>query len=786
MENRSKAILGMEDSAFARSLFKSMGYTDSELKEGKPLIGIANTWNTLVPGHYNLDKVAEYVKNGIYAAGGTAVEFGTIAACDGVAQGHEGMHYILPSREIICDSVEIMAQAHRLDGLVLLASCDKIVPAMLMAAARLDIPCIVCVGGPMLGGIEFDGRKSDLTSISEALGMLKAGKITECEYNSLENTACPGCGSCSFLGTANTMCCVSEALGMTLPGGALIPAAYAGRLRHSFESGRAIVELCKKGITARQILTKEAIRNAIKVTMAICGSTNAVLHLPAIANEAELDMNVLEEFEALTKTTPQIAKVNPAAKPEMEAFYRAGGIPRVMQHLGGLLDTSVMTVSGKTLAENLAGYVYEYPEDPTIIKTVEEPFSKTGGVAVLHGNLCPRTAVSKPGAIDPSMHHFVGKAKCYNSEEEAEEAILGGKIQAGDVVVIRYEGPKGGPGMREMFKAMKYMYGVGLSKSAALITDGRFSGTNNGCFVGHISPEAAEGGPLAIVHDGDEILIPEPFYPNYNTMARTCGAVIHPVSTSPEEGYFYADRRRIEAEITPRTRAILVTNPGNPTGTVLTHEEMEMLVDVARQHDLFLIGDEAYREFVYAGEPLQSFGEFTHAAENVILIDTVSKRFSACGARIGCLISRNRELMAHAMKYAQCRLAVPTLDQLASAALYQVGPEYFAATREEYKRRRDTVVRKLQQIPGVVCECPKGAFYLMAALPVDDADTFQQWLLEEFEDHGDTVMFAPGEPFYGTPGKGKNEIRIAYVLKQQDLERAMDLLALGIRAYQQR
>ena len=510
MENRSKAILGMEDSAFARSLFKSMGYTDSELREGKPLIGIANTWNTLVPGHYNLDKVAEYVKNGIYAAGGTAVEFGTIAACDGVAQGHEGMHYILPSREIICDSVEIMAQAHRLDGLVLLASCDKIVPAMLMAAARLDIPCIVCVGGPMLGGIEFDGRKSDLTSISEALGMLKAGKITECEYNSLENTACPGCGSCSFLGTANTMCCVSEALGMTLPGGALIPAAYAGRLRHSFESGRAIVELCKKGITARQILTKEAIRNAIKVTMAICGSTNAVLHLPAIANEAELDMNVLEEFEALTKTTPQIAKVNPAAKPEMEAFYRAGGIPRVMQHLGGLLDTSVMTVSGKTLAENLAGYVYEYPEDPTIIKTVEEPFSKTGGVAVLHGNLCPRTAVSKPGAIDPSMHRFVGKAKCYNSEEEAEEAILGGKIQAGDVVVIRYEGPKGGPGMREMLSPTSAIIGMGLGSSVALLTDGRFSGATRGASIGHVSPEAAMGGTIALIQDGDMIEIDIP------------------------------------------------------------------------------------------------------------------------------------------------------------------------------------------------------------------------------------------------------------------------------------
>ena len=507
MELRSKKILGEEDSAFARSLFKSMGYTDSELREGKPLIGVANTWTNLVPGHFNLDKVAEYVKNGIYAAGGTAVEFGTIAACDGVAQGHEGMHYILPSREIICNSVEIMAQAHRLDGLVLLASCDKIVPGMLMAAARLDIPCIICVGGPMLGGIEFDGRKSDLTSISEALGMLSAGKIQACEYAALENTACPGCGSCSFLGTANSMCCVAEALGMTLPGGALIPAAYAARLRQSFESGRAIVELCKKGITARQIMTKEALRNAIKVTMAICGSTNAVLHLSAIALEAGLDMNVVEEFEALNKTTPQIAKVNPAAKPDMEAFYRAGGIPRVEQRLGKLLDTSVLTVTGKTMQENLDAYVYEYPEDPSIIKTVEEPFSKTGGVAVLHGNLCPRTAVTKPGAIDPAMHHFVGKAKCYNSEEEAEEAILGGKIQAGDVVVIRYEGPKGGPGMREMFKAMKYMYGVGLGKTAALITDGRFSGTNNGCFVGHISPEAAEGGPLAIVEDGDEILI---------------------------------------------------------------------------------------------------------------------------------------------------------------------------------------------------------------------------------------------------------------------------------------
>ncbi|MBE7008341.1 MAG: pyridoxal phosphate-dependent aminotransferase [Ruminococcaceae bacterium] len=286
-----------------------------------------------------------------------------------------------------------------------------------------------------------------------------------------------------------------------------------------------------------------------------------------------------------------------------------------------------------------------------------------------------------------------------------------------------------------------------------------------------------------ILDDGDEILIPEPFYPNYNTMVRTCGASIHPIPTTPHEGYHYADREKIEREINEHTRAIMVTNPGNPTGVVLTPEEMRMIVDVAKKHDLFLIGDEAYREFVYGGEPLQSFGEFADAAENVIVVDTVSKRFSACGARIGCLITRNHDLLGQAMKYCQSRLSVATLDQIASANLYTVGPEYFAAVREEYKKRRDTVVRKLADIPGVVCECPKGAFYLMAALPVDDADKFQMWLLEEFDDHGDTVMFAPGEPFYATPGKGKNEIRIAYVLEQQKLERAMDLLALGIKKY---
>jgi len=290
----------------------------------------------------------------------------------------------------------------------------------------------------------------------------------------------------------------------------------------------------------------------------------------------------------------------------------------------------------------------------------------------------------------------------------------------------------------------------------------------------------------AILDDGDEILIPEPFYPNYNTMVNLTGARIHPIHTTPEEGYHYADRARIEKEINEHTRAIMVTNPGNPTGLVLTPEEMRLMVDIAKEHDLFIIGDEAYREFVYAGEPLQSLGQFADAAENVIVVDTVSKRFSACGARIGCVISRNKDLMSQLMKYCQCRLCVPTIDQIASAALYDVGSEYFAAVREEYKRRRDTVMEGLEKIPGVICKCPKGAFYVMAALPVDDAEKFQYWLLEEFEDKGDTVMFAPGEGFYGTPGCGKNEIRIAYVLKEDKLRRAMELLKLGIEAYNNR
>ncbi len=338
--------------------------------------------------------------------------------------------------------------------------------------------------------------------------------------------------------------------------------------------------------------------------------------------------------------------------------------------------------------------------------------------------------------------------------------------------VLAYAPSPGIPALIEAIRSYYAKLDMHFSSDEILITTG--------------GSEALSIAFQCILDDGDEVLIPEPFYPNYNTMVATCGAWIHPIPTSPEEGYHYADRARIEAEINEHTRAIVVTNPGNPTGAVLTHEEMRMIVDVAKEHNLFVIGDEAYREFVYAGEPLQSMGEFADAAENVILADTVSKRFSACGARIGCLISRNHEFLGHAIKYCQARLSVATLDQVASAALYNVGPEYFEAVRKEYKLRRDTVVSALQKIPGVICTCPRGAFYVMAALPVDDADKFQQWLLEEFEDNGDTVMFAPGEPFYATPGKGRNEIRIAYVLKQEDLERAMELLAKGIEAYNAR
>lgn len=504
MERSKKILCGLQNQYY-RATYKSMGFTTGDLK--RPMIGIANAWSECVPGHYNLRQVAQRVKDGIYRAGGTPVEFGVIGGCDGMGQGHDGMHYILPSREIIANSVESMAQINLFDGLILLGSCDKIVPGMLMAAARLDIPCILLPGGPMDGGIEFDGRKSDQTSSTEAYGMLSANKITEKEYTSLEDLACPTCGSCSYLGTANTMCSLSEALGMTLPDGGIIPAASAARLAIAEETGIKIMELVEKNITARQIITEESVRNAIKVCLAMSGSTNAVMHLTAIAHEAELNLQVLEEFDQLSNITPQLAKINPASEYNMIDFYRAGGVSKLLEEMQELISTDEMTVTARTVKENIEAHVYQYPENLNVVKTVEQPFGYQGGVAVLRGNLAPDSGITKPGAFDESLHHFVGEAICFDSEEEAEEAILNGDIRDGHVVVIRYEGPKGGPGMREMYKAMKYLYGRGLSKTTALITDGRFSGTNNGCFVGHISPEAAEGGAIAIVENGDKIEI---------------------------------------------------------------------------------------------------------------------------------------------------------------------------------------------------------------------------------------------------------------------------------------
>jgi dihydroxy-acid dehydratase len=499
-----KSLCGLEN-ADIRNVLKAMGYSDDDLTTNRPAIGIANSWNTLIPGHFNFYQISEQVKKGIHRAGGTVYEFGIIGLCDALAK--ENFNYVLPSREVICDSVEIMAEANPLDGIVLLGSCDKIVPGMLMAAARLDIPAILVNAGPMLSGVTFGGRKSDATSVSEAFGMYKTGKISLEEYKTVEDLSCPTCGSCSFMGTANTMGCLTEALGMSLPGAAAIPAVHADRLRLAEKSGEAICHLVKQRITARDIIDKKSLENAVKVCLAIGGSTNAVLHLCALAYEAEVDIDILDAFDQFSKNTPTIAKVFPAAHWDMEDLWKAGGIPRVMDRLQTILHMDVMTCTGKTMKENMDGYSYPFPENNEVVKTIDQPFAFSGGLAVIRGNLAPKTGISKPAAIDPSVRQFTGTAVVFNSEEEANQAILDGRIKAGDVVVIRYEGPKGGPGMVEMYRALKYLYGMSLHKSTAVITDGRFSGTNNGCFVGHISPEAAEGGPIAIVENGDKISI---------------------------------------------------------------------------------------------------------------------------------------------------------------------------------------------------------------------------------------------------------------------------------------
>jgi dihydroxy-acid dehydratase len=377
----------------------------------------------------------------------------------------------------------------------------------LMAAARLNIPAILVPSGPMLGGAPFGGRKADATSASEAYGMYRTGKISLEEYQNVEDLSCPTCGSCSFMGTANTMCCLTEAMGMSLTDGAAIPAVYADRLRLAEQSGEAICSLVKQGITSRDIITRKSLENAVKVCLAIGGSTNAILHLTALAYEGEVDINILDTFEKFSKNTPTIAKVYPASNWDMEDLWKAGGIPRVVDRMQSILNMDVMTCTGKTLKENIDGFRYRFPENNEVIKTIDQPFGFSGGLAVIRGNLAPKTGISKPAAIDLSVRQFTGTAVVFDSEEEANQAIIDGKIKDGDVVVIRYEGPKGGPGMVEMYRALKYLSGMGLAKSTAVVTDGRFSGTNNGCFVGHVSPEAAEGGPLAIVENGDKISI---------------------------------------------------------------------------------------------------------------------------------------------------------------------------------------------------------------------------------------------------------------------------------------
>jgi dihydroxy-acid dehydratase len=501
---RSKDILEFPEWALVRGLYKSMGYSDYDLS--RPLIGVANSWNRVVPGHYNLNLVSDYVKQGIFQAGGTPVEFGTIAACDGIAQGHDGMHYILPTRDLIASDIEMMIGAHRLDGVALLGSCDKIVPGMLMAAARMDIPAVLVAGGPMQGGCEFDGREADLSALTEALGMLKTGKMTEAEYRHLENCAGPGCGSCSFFGTANTMCCLAEGLGMSLPGSATIPTTRADRLRAAQESGRQIMRMIKEGVTARKIINQKSIENTIRLNAAVGGSTNAILHLLAIAYEADVELNA-DKFEELSRKTPLSATIFPAAAENVPDFHAAGGVPAVMKEILPLLHKDALSVNGKTVAANVADAKIM---NPKMIKTLNQPWAAEGGLAVLRGNLAPNTCITKPAAIRPEIHKFTGRARCFDSEEAANQAILDRKVVEGEVVVIRYEGPKGGPGMREMYMAMKLLFGQGLALKTALVTDGRFSGTNNGCFVGHISPEAAEGGPLAIVQNGDQITIDIP------------------------------------------------------------------------------------------------------------------------------------------------------------------------------------------------------------------------------------------------------------------------------------
>lgn len=486
-----------------RSLFNAMGFGPEDLQ--KPLIGICNSFNEVIPGHIHLREITEAAKLGVAAAGGTPMEFPAIGVCDGIAMGHTGMKFSLASRELIADSIEAVATASGFDALVLIPNCDKVVPGMLMAAARLNIPCVVVSGGPMLPG-RYQGHDISVSQSFEAAGEFAAGKITEADMTSIEAAACPGCGSCAGLFTANTMNCLTEALGMGLPGNGTIPAAYTGARRQlAKRAGHVVMELLKKDIKPRDILTEKAFENAITVDMGIGGSTNTVLHLTAIAHEAGIELPAAR-FDEISRKTPYIAKLSPAGTHHMIDLNEAGGINAVMKELSkkGVIHTDAMTVVG-TVAEKIANAKILRPD---VIKTVEEPYRKEGGLAILSGNLCPENAVVKASAVAEDMLVYTGKAKCFSSEESAVNAIMDGKIVEGDVVVIRYEGPKGGPGMQEMLNPTAVISGRGLK--VALITDGRFSGASRGACIGHISPEAMAGGPIAFIEDGDLIDIDIP------------------------------------------------------------------------------------------------------------------------------------------------------------------------------------------------------------------------------------------------------------------------------------
>ena len=504
---RSEAIKLGAERAPHRSLLKAIGYTDEEL--ARPLIGVCNSFNEIIPGHIHLNQIAEAVKAGIRMAGGTPVEYGAIGVCDGIAMGHEGMKYSLPSRELIADSCETMVQAHRLDGVVYIPNCDKVVPGMLMAACRVDIPAIFVSGGPMASRT-VNGRGLDLNSVFEAVGAIKAGKIDEEELKFVEDNACPGCGSCSGMFSANSMNCLTEVLGLALPGNGTIASTDAARIRLAKLTGMKVVELVERDIKPSDIVTEASLANAFTADMALGCSSNSLLHLTAIANERGLGLD-LRRVNEISERTPNLCRLAPAGVHHVQDLEAAGGIQALLTELAahGALDGSVLTCTGRTLAENLAGR--KFTPNP-VIRSFDDPYARTGGLAVLFGNVAERGSVVKRSAVAPEMLTHSGPARVFDSEDEAIAAIYGGKINSGDVVVIRYEGPKGGPGMREMLSPTSAIAGMGLDKSVALITDGRFSGATRGASIGHVCPEAADGGVIALIEEGDRITIDIPNY----------------------------------------------------------------------------------------------------------------------------------------------------------------------------------------------------------------------------------------------------------------------------------